>query len=247
MTEAKTAPDPKKSTQLQYTAILGGTNGLGAEIAKVYQSRGEPVIILGRSTKKITMEDPKEVQIRLDLEDVVSSDRAADELKAAVNARRGRLMRFYWTAGMILKGKFEDMSRRDLRRLVDVNQRNALPIVQEAWKLLISKENEGPRSLVVISSTTGLAEKPNADEAVYAMTKAGQVSFARALGQAAASDASPVALFCPGGMSTTFWRNMKSMDLSKFLDPAKVAAAIVEDIEKQEAGYYERTIPRGSL
>ena len=251
--EKKTASDQaaanQNPNQLAYTAILGGTNGLGAEIAKIYQARGEPTITLGRTVKPVLTgtEDPKDIRIRMDLSDASGINRFASELQAAVRVRNGRLQRFFWVAGMLVKGKFEEMGVRDLLCVIDVNLRNALPMVQAGWKLLNAGGDISKRSLVVIASTTGLSPEPNPLEQAYAATKAAQVSFARALGGQAGDPRAKVALFCPGGMQTGFWHGMPNMDLKDFLDPAKVAQAIVDDVEKQESPFFERTIKRGSL
>lgn len=249
MEEKKTVD--KKASRFAYTAILGGTHGLGAAIAQLYRSRGEPLIVMGRTITPVeTSEDPKDIRIRVDLSDASSVSRAADELRAAVRVRNGMLKRFFWVAGMIIQAHFDGMELRDALRQTDVNFRNPLPIVHASWKLLLQPMNDVCRSFVVVSSTTGLATEPHPLETVYAATKAAQVSFTRALGGGLHDERAKgvrVSLFCPGGMQTDFWNATPAKDMKEYLDPTKVAQAIVDDVEKQEAPYYERTIKRGSL
>lgn len=242
---------PETKPVFEYTAILGGTGGLGAAIAEIYRKRGEPVIVMGSTlpAKMPIIQDIKDIHIRMDLSDHGKTQEGTEQLRAAIRTpRSASLKRFFWVAGMIIKGGFEELDPRDVLKLVDVNLRNALPVAHAAWKLLLGKDNQGPRSFVVVSSTTGVSPEPNQHEQVYAATKAAQVSFARALGQQkTGSQDVKVSLFCPGGMQTGFWKQNPEMDLKDFLDPAKVAAAIVEDVEAQQIPYYERTIKRGSL
>lgn len=251
MTEAKTASDQKKLPQFLYTAILGGTHGLGAGIAELYRSRGEPLIVMGRTiTPVASSEDPKDIRVRVDLSDPSSVSRAADELRAAVRVRNGMLKRFFWVAGMITQARFDEMELRDALRQTDVNFRNPLPLVHASWKLLLQPMADVRRSFAVVASTTGLATEPHPLETVYAATKAAQVSFTRALGGGLNDERTKdvrVSLFCPGGMRTDFWNAMLAKDTKDYLDPTKVAQAIVEDVEKQETSFYERVIKRGSL
>lgn len=129
--------------------------------------------------------------------------------------------------------------------MIDVNLRNPLMLVRNLGGE--PRTTGGTFHLVTVASTTGLSDSPREDEAVYAATKAAQVSFTRAVGKGNADPHFRVSLFCPGGMQTPFWMNAPNVDTSSFLDPKKVAAAIVTDVEKQTESYYERTIPRGSL
>lgn len=120
-----------------------------------------------------------------------------------------------------------------------------LPVAQKAWKKL-SEVDSG--KFVVVSSTSGVRARPN--EAVYAAIKHAQVGLTRSLGLEAERLNLPmkVSLFLPGGMQTSFWEESQRPEaFDSFLDPAKVAAEIIKDIDSQEDTFYERTIERGSL
>jgi len=239
-----------------YTLILGGTRGLGAEIAKQCRERGERLIVTGRSAE--------------DTIDPLSAVRRGEDISVRTDLARSRptadgpgyphlqrvledvtfladLTAFYWTSGAILRSPFAEMDERSMTELVDANFTNALRVARMVWQHMRSHGRDS--RFVVIASTTGKTEKPRADEAVYAATKAAQVSFARALGHGATAQDPRVALFCPGGMRSDFWKPGEiDPDLYRtFLDQRKVASKILQELDAQTAPFLDRDIPRGSL
>jgi short-subunit dehydrogenase len=151
----------------------------------------------------------------------------------------------YWCAGVLKRAKLETQGWRDIFEMVDINLRNPLMLVRNMRSE--PRATGGTFHLVTVASTTGLSDSPREDEAVYAATKSAQVSFTRAVGKGSQDPSFKASLFCPSGMHTPFWKNEQGVDMSNFLDPKKVATAIVADVEKQTEPYYERVIPRGSL
>lgn len=213
--------------------IVGGTHGLGAEIAAELRRRGEETFIVGRTYDE-AMHGPG---MRVDLSD------QNDVAKLLEYVEKTQFSGFYWVAGYGYKGDFAH--QHDPRKLVLVNLANMMPVAQAAWKRLL---NAGHKSnYVIISSMTGVKERP--DEAVYAATKFGQVGFARSLGLESErlKTGIRVSLFLPGGMHTPFWEGKEPSNFMEFLDPHKVAQKVVEDVKKQRGWFKETTIKRGSL
>lgn len=217
--------------------ILGGTHGLGQELAAAYQAAGEETFVTGRSY------DPEEhgPGMRIDLADPEEVERLTRhiEKEVAVNG----LHRFFWVAGYGYVGDFADQP--EPAKMAAVNFGNPLPAVQAAWAHLL--ESGKPGNFVVVSSTSG--SKDRKDEAVYVGTKHAQVGFARSLGLESERLDSKVrvALFNPSGMRTPFWDGYDHTDHMDFLDPAKVAAKMIERIAEQDEPFYEETFERGSL
>jgi short-subunit dehydrogenase len=218
--------------------ILGGTHGLGAQIAAVLRQTNQDVLVTGRSYDPANHGDGAKV----DLTDEQSVAALQQQLTPKVAAADS--INLFWCAGMGYKGDFA--AQTTVQQMVALNVAGPLPLVQWLWQQMLHKK--GPSHLVVISSTTGV--KARADEAVYAATKHAQVGFTRSLGMESERLGAQVkvALFLPGGMQTDFWDDTGKPDAyPDYLDPEKVAARIVERTKMQDAAYYEETIERGSL
>lgn len=215
------------------TIIIGGTHGLGQEIAAELRRRGEKTFVVGRSYEEATHGPGMRANLALDGDVKILKD----------YIRKAKFDGFYWVAGYGYKGDFAEQPDPDT--MAKVNLANVLPAAQAAWKKLLKAEDE--THYVVISSMTGI--KAREDEAVYAATKHGQVGFTRSLGLESERLKAPVkvALFLPGGMRTPFWDGNEPRNFTEFLDPHKVARHVVEKTLKQKKRFYEEEIARGSL
>lgn len=216
--------------------ILGGTRGLGAEIAKKIQEKSEKTFVVGSS-----YEQTRHGQgLKIDLAEESKIQKLTDYLKTI---DENKPLNFFWVAGYGYIGDFS--AQPDVLKMAKVNFSNVLPIAQMIWNKMLNSNQDC--KFVVISSTTGV--KPRKDEAVYAATKHAQVGFARSLGLESErlNSKVKVALFMPGGMQTTFWEGSEPSNINEFLDPAKVAQRIIERIDSQTNYFYEETIERGSL
>jgi len=215
--------------------VLGGTSGLGLEITRGLQARGEEIFVVGSS-----YDEAKDgAGMRVDLAEEVDVYKLAAHIRGLGETT---LKRFWWVAGKGYNGDFA--GQPNAHELAMVNFANAVPVAQAAWEQLIQPE---PTNFVVVSSTTG--EKARADEAVYAGTKHAQVGMARSLGLESERLGLQmrVALFMPGGMKTPFWDEHEPKAYETFLDPAKVAERIIIRVFEQQTPFYEETIPKGSL
>mgnify|MGYP000980940326 CR=1 FL=1 len=215
--------------------IVGGTHGLGREIADILQRNGQTMCVIGRSYKQQQHGNGLKI-------DLASAD---DALKLAQYIRDlvAQELNFYWISGYGYTGDFSAQESPDT--MAAVNFGHMLPAAQAVWQRLLTAAQVG--RFVVVSSTTGI--KPRTHEAVYAGTKHAQVGFTRSLGLESERLGAKVkvSLFMPGGMQTPFWEGKRPADFDTFLDPAKVAQRIVERVEGQTGAYYEEVIERGSL
>ncbi len=213
--------------------IVGGTHGLGQEIAAELRRRGEETFVTGRSYEEAKHGPGMQADLAI--------DKDMQALKKYIES--SDFKGFFWVAGYGYQGDFA--KQPDPRKMVAVNLSNVLPVAQAAWKKLLDAGKES--HYVIISSMTGV--KPRKNEAVYAATKHAQVGFARSLGLESERLDAPVkvALFMPGGMHTPFWDGNEPANFSEFLDPHKVAQRVVERAFKQTKPFYEETIERGSL
>lgn len=218
--------------------ILGGTSGLGLEMARRLRESGKRVLVLGKThnTQQHGEGFPLDVYY-------------TDQVEAAP-ARIEQILgdddveQFVWAAGYGWRGNFEDQS--DARSMAEVNFAGALPLVQWAWRKMARQNQKSV--LTIIGSTSSV--KARADEAVYVATKHAQAGLARSLGMQADEQKLPVkvALFLPGAMKTPFWNGRElPADYVFFNDPAKIATHIINAIENQQQPYLEWPLPKGTL
>jgi len=232
----------------KFALVLGGTKGLGKELSRQLIERQTPVIVVGRSAGPQDGESksPLLTSLSCDLLQLTSVERLLSEL-ARLISDGSQITEFYWAAGRLDRQPFSSIETKSMLSTVDINFRNPLIVAQWVWRHMQSLQ--GTRRFVVISSTVGISDSPREDEAIYAATKAAQVSFARAIGKTHTSDSLLVSLFCPGGMKMDLWKS-NAVDVAtydSFLDPEKVAAKICSMVESQTEPYQETIIPRGSL
>lgn len=217
--------------------VLGGTHGLGWEIAETLRKSGEDTIVLGRSYDVAEHGEG----IAIDLSDAENVRASLGRLEQLLGS--SSIHQFYWAAGYGYNGDFA--SQENPQRMAEVNFANVMPVAQFVWGSMLKSAQDS--NFVVISSTTGV--RPRADEAVYAATKHAQVGFGRSLGMEAErlKAKARVALILPGGMQTPFWEGVEPSSFDTFNDPKKVAEKIVGDVNNQSDYFYEETIDRGSV
>ena len=218
--------------------ILGGTSGLGLEMAGQLRESGKRVLVLGKTHN--TQEHGE--GFRLDVyypEQVEAAPARIEQILGDDNVEQ-----FVWAAGYGWRGNFEDQSAA--RSMAEVNFAGALPLVQWAWRKMARQNQKSV--LTIIGSTSSV--KARADEAVYVATKHAQAGLARSLGMQADEQKLPVkvALFLPGAMKTPFWNGRElPADYMFFNDPAKIATHIINAIEHQQQPYLEWPLPKGTL
>lgn len=217
--------------------IIGGTKGLGYEIAQSLRAQGEEAFVAGRTYEKDQHGEGCVLDLAND-DDVESFTRFIRE-EIAVDG----LKRFFWVAGYGYLGDFAEQD--DANLMAETNFANVLPIAQAAWQKMLGADKD--TNFVVVSSTTGF--KPRNNEAVYAATKHAQVGFTRSLGLESERLESnvKVALFLPGGMQTAFWEGNEPDVFGEFNDPAKVAKKICDSVAIQNDYFYEEVIERGTV
>lgn len=215
--------------------IIGGTTGLGQEIAKKLKATGQETFIVGRSYTEAEHGPGRKVDL--------SKTKDATDLAAKIRELTAGPINFYWVAGYGYVGNFSEQDSPE--QMAAVNFGNVLPAAQHAFTSMLAPAEAS--HFVVVSSTTGYKARTN--EAVYAGTKHAQVGFTRSLGLEAERLGSniKVALFMPGGMQTPFWDRKRPDAYDAFLDPKKVADHIVTAVQLQDAPFYEEVIERGSL
>lgn len=214
--------------------VLGGTSGLGAELVRECIKHDVVPIVVGRTAKSMAM--PNELSISQDLSD----HSAAEVLMAQLEQRRllSRIDYIFVVAGFVQQQRFDTIAPNDLRRLNQV-----LLLTPMLFLNLFQASQQRSYSLTTISSTASYTRRP--DEAAYGAMHAARAQLARDLGAGNPRDypGSKVLLAHCGGMRTDFWKEL-DVDTSKFMDPAKVAGLILNEVLQPASPFSEVHIKR---
>lgn len=185
--------------------IIGGTSGLGLELAQV--STVENVIVTGRSNPEVEFVEFREF------------DLSTGDLPARIGefvANLPEIDSLVYAAGFYQEGHVDELSDEEADKMLDVCARGLLFFTK---KLL---EKQGYlNELVTITSTSQWT--PRELEPVYNMAKAGAAHFSQALSLDGRVDKTLVV--GPSGMATKFWDN-DGRDTSSMMNPAWVAEEI---------------------
>lgn len=195
---------------LKNILIVGGTSGLGLELAKIYSSLGHTVFIVGRKNPNIANVKFINFSITDNLKETIHQ---IDNLLSQIEKNNTVI----YVAGFYQEGRIDTLSDSQISEMVNVGLLAPALIIQRL------KNNPG-KPLKVILITSGSQYTPRELEPIYASVKAG-------LGMLGASlsldlGIGKVLVVAPSGIKTPFWS--KEKDTVGFLDPKWVAEQIVE-------------------
>ncbi|MFA5935759.1 MAG: SDR family oxidoreductase [Patescibacteria group bacterium] len=219
--------------------FLGGTKGLGLEMAKLAVAEEMEVMIAGRTAKECSLvNEGKALGARIDLTDGRNGIEPLLYFHRAFDV-------MVWSAGIHQQGSFTDLGVEDVARYTRTHFEGPVAILANFLKA--NKTAMKPCHLVVIGSSS--AYKARADQSVYCALKAAKAQLARALGKELPGEksipGSKVLLAHPGGMNTPFWKGREDQAVG-FMDPAAVAAIIWEYMKQQTEPFCEIHIDRQS-
>jgi NAD(P)-dependent dehydrogenase (short-subunit alcohol dehydrogenase family) len=192
--------------------IIGGTSGLGRELATRLAATGAAVTVTGR-----TQPDDlgKDLQFR-------ALDLNAPELPkklVALLADLPELDLFVYAAGFYQKGRVTDLTEQQIDEMLNVGGRGLI----FGLRALLQKQAQVPE-IIVITSTSQWT--PRQQEPVYNFVKAGAGHLANAMAED--GRVGKVLVVGPGGMDTPFWDETPGTDRSQLLDPVWVADQVMD-------------------
>jgi len=154
--------------------ITGATDGIGAQISKLYSSHGANIILLGRNEEKLNKiyddiienKDTKPLILECDLNQI--SDNGAKEIAKAISDEYGILHGLIHNAAELGKlTSLENYSLDDWDKLMRVNL--TAPFLLTKYLLPSLKEADNGR---VILTSSGVAHKGRAFWGAYSISKA---------------------------------------------------------------------------
>ena len=185
--------------------VVGGTSGLGQEIARVFVKEGKNVFVTGRH-------DPKEKGLAYLQLDITEDAKKISADVDAILKKTGSLDTLVYSAGFFEQGTLGDLDDEHIRKIINVGM--------TAPALFISKilHVQGKIANVILVTSTS-QWIPRLKEPLYAATKAG-LSM---LGNSLSLDplVGKTLVIGPSGMETSFWQGGKRGGV--LLDPVWVA------------------------
>lgn len=195
---------------LKNILIVGGTSGLGLELAKLYSALGHTIYITGRKDPKIPNLQFLHFSISHDTNDVVSQ---IDNLVSKLD----KINTLIYVAGFYQKGQIDKLNDEQILGMVNIGL--------TAPALLIQRLKNNPaKPLKIMIITSSSQYTPRELEPMYTATKAGLGMLGASL--SLDSEIGKVLVVAPSGMKTPFWD--KECDTSEYLDPKWVAERIIE-------------------
>jgi len=224
--------------------VTGASRGIGRAIAEELGEHGAKVVVNYRSSEGKAHETAEAVEaaggeavpIQANVADEAEVEAMADKTREAFGPAEVLVN----NAGMTVDKKFENMTRDDWERVVDVNLGGVFNCTHCFFDD-IKAADEG--RLINISSVVG--QQGNYGQANYATTKSGLFGFTRTLALELASEGSTANCVSPGFVKTDMLETvparvqekiLQRIPLDRFATPEDVAG-IVRFVASEDAGY----------
>lgn len=195
---------------LKNILIVGGTSGLGLELAQIYSSLGHTVFIAGRKNPGLAGLNYLEFSISDKIEETIEE---IDSLLSKVD----KINTLIYTAGFYQSGHLDELSDEQIIEMTNIG------LLAPALMIKRLKNNPG-KPLKVMLITSSSQYTPRELEPMYTATKAGLGMLGASL--SLDNEIGKVLVVAPSGIKTPFWS--KDKDTSDYLEPRWVAEQIVE-------------------
>jgi len=224
--------------------VTGASRGIGRGIAEELGDSGATVVVNYRSSEaeahevcdRIEDAGGEAVPAQADVADKA----AVEEMYEAVRSEIGPVDVLVNNAGITVDRKFENMTREDWDRVVDVNLGGVFNCTKVCFDDLKAAE-EG--RLINISSVVG--QQGNYGQANYATTKSGLFGFTRTIALELANEGATANCVAPGFVKTDMLEDVPERVQERILDRIPLGRfAEVEDVvsmvsflAKERSGY----------
>ncbi|GAB3970371.1 SDR family NAD(P)-dependent oxidoreductase [Streptomyces sparsus] len=213
-------------------AVIGGTRGLGHQLAVRARDAGLPTCVYGRSVHDLPPDRAKGFELReLDLRDPSSVAGADVSLSGPVV--------LFWVAGAFLKKPLVHTRDEDIEGLTSLLLTGPLRLLRRLLRAAPSSVH-----LVTIASSSGWKRRES--ESLYCGLKAAQAQVSRALVPelVEAHPANRVTVVNPGGLAVPDFHTGLEIDYGRMMDPAEVAGIIWRLVSEQRTSFEEVQILR---
>lgn len=212
-----------KSLKNSVVVITGGSTGIGLETAKIFAAEGARIALLARrpeplaaAEKQLAAAGAEVLALSLDVTDEAQVATAF----SAIESKWGRIDILINNAGTGFATDLSAATLADYRRIIETNVTGVFLCVRAALPGMKTRKSG---HIINVSSIVGKVANPNAP--LYCASKHALNGYTSGLQQQVAADKIRVSLVSPASVDTDYWAG-RSVDRTKFLQPAEVAAAI---------------------
>ena len=195
--------------------ITGGTTGIGAASAKLFQAEGATVIVTGSSAKSVEAAKAELPGIEVIVSDQADT-KASEALVDQVKAKHGRIDVLFVNAGVAHFAPLEASDEAFFDNQFNVNVRGAYFLLQHAAPVIADG------GAIILTASTA-ASQGGAGMSVYAATKAALRSFGRTLAAELAPRNIRVNTVSPGPIETPIFgkSGLSQAQIDGFIEGAK--------------------------
>lgn len=172
--------------------VTGATGGIGKACVEMFLAAGAAVVATGR--RAVPTDDPRVLKLALEVTDEAQVAAAI----AAAKAKFGAIDFLVHMAGMVGKGRLDQMTLADWRTVVDTNLTSAFLLLKHAYPML----RKPGASVVLCGSSNGANGGSHLSGAAYASSKAALVNLTRYAAKEWAPDGIRVNILSPGPVDT---------------------------------------------
>ncbi|KAA8880083.1 SDR family oxidoreductase [Nocardia colli] len=213
--------------------VTGGSRGIGAEVARRLAEEGFQLTIAARNQDVL---DETAARLRdetgVEVNPVVAQMNDLDQVRALVQAHADRfdgLHALVLSAGTGTAGAVADMPVKTYERMLDVNFRAPITLIQAALPLLRKSAQDDPRrgaKIIALASITGVAGE--AGLAAYGATKAALISLCETVSLEESANGVSATAISPGYVDTdmTAWKR-DVLDQSAMLSTGDIAELVL--------------------
>ncbi|MCE5347391.1 MAG: SDR family NAD(P)-dependent oxidoreductase [Bacteroidales bacterium] len=213
------------------SVISGGTSGLGLEIADLLIKSGKNVLILGRNSEKLAIASER---LRKSAKDNyaeslicnIGNEEDIRKVEEYLTKNKFSVEYLFNNAGRGLFIKADASTSDMIEKVFEASLKGMILLTSGILKLT---PEEDELTIVNIMSTSALYGR--AEETIYCAAKWGARGYTEALRTELKGTKRNIIAVYPGGMRTDFWKIPgQNRDVSAFMDPAEVAAIIVNNV-----------------
>ncbi|RDI46371.1 SDR family NAD(P)-dependent oxidoreductase [Nocardia mexicana] len=213
--------------------VTGGSRGIGAEIARRLAGEGYAVTIAARTAETLEQTAQRlRAETGAEVHPVAANMADPGQVTALVDAhadRCGGMDLLVLSAGTGTASPVADMTPKARERMLDVNFRAPLTLIQAALPLLRASAAADPQrgaKIVAISSITGVAGEPGLS--AYGATKAALISLCETVSLEESARGVSATALSPGYVDTDMsaWKHGE-LDPSAMLPTADIAELVL--------------------